>query len=196
MTISVLVCSYGEEFWRKLAFERAYASCRGQGATQVLVNHSPDLELYEVRNRAAETAIGEWLCFLDADDELAPGYLDAMRAAASGPAVLYPAVQYVYGDHEDPPAMLGGHRPLLELNRAVVGSLVPRSLFLDVGGFGPEPIYEDWDLWLRCSRLVALEPVEAAVYRVFVHPSSRNIDRRLMREWYRTIQRRYTNLAV
>src|SRR5206468_3897244 len=68
----------------------------------------------------------------------------------------------------------GGVLPLCDVNWAVVGTLVPRQLFHDVGGFRPQDFpYEDWSLWLRCVIAGAcLVPVPNAVYRVFELPES------------------------
>lgn len=194
MDVSILICTYGEDRWRRLAIERALPSAQAQkDAHEVRAWHSPEhtLTLAETRNLAAREASGGWLCFLDADDELAPGYVAAMRERAAemgaGAALLYPAVQYVTGKSESRPALLGQGRPLIELNRAVIGSLIPRQLFLSLGGFGEEPIYEDWALWLRASRHVALMAVPKAVYRVHQAPSGRN-KARLGREWYAKIR--------
>lgn len=183
MTVSVLICTYGEPRWRELAITRALPSAQAQkDALEVRAFHEPNGTLASVRNAAAREAVGSFLCFLDADDELAPGYVAAMREAGaerSTGALYYPAVQYIYGRREDPPAMLGANRPLTELNRAVIGTLVPRALFLKLGGFKDLPALEDWEMWLRCSRHVPLVPVPEAVYRVRVRAGSRNADQGL-----------------
>lgn len=195
VSISILICTYGDEVWRKLALRRANPSTHGQSADEVKAIHLTEgpagiaPSLAQVRNMAAEMATGSHLCFLDADDELAPGYIAAMRQAASDSpqALLYPAVQYVTAEQEQEPVMLGAGRPLIDLNRAVIGSLVPRRLFLDVGGFGEEPIYEDWALWLRCSQYVPLIGVPDAIYRAHARLKSRNAGP-LAAEWYRRIR--------
>ncbi len=184
MKISILICSFGDDSWRRLAAERALPSALGQGAEEVRHWHSPDLSLAETRNAAAREAAGTHLLFLDADDALGDGFLLAMRETAAqrvqdGRALLFPAVSYVQDGEESEPTILGGGRPLIEINRAVIGSLVPRDVFLEVGGFRDLPALEDWDLWLRVSELVPLLPVPEAVYRVFVRPRSRNADQRL-----------------
>lgn len=202
VSISILICTYGEDVWRKLALRRAIPSTNRQGADEVknlhLVKgpHGQEPTLAQVRNMAAKLATGSHLCFLDADDELAPGYIRAMReeAAQSAQALLYPAVQYVTAEEEQEPVMLGAGRPLIDLNRAVIGSLVPRQLFHDVGGFGEEPIYEDWSLWLRCSQYVPLIGVPDAIYRAHARLKSRNAGP-LAAEWYRRIRAEHGALA-
>lgn len=186
LRLSILICTFGEDHWRKLAVERALPSAQGQAAVEVRQWHSPNASLCETRNYAADAAVGDALCFLDADDELAPGYAAAMaQAAAERPeaAVYYPAVSYVYpGRPAEPPRLLAQHRPLVELNRAVIGSVIRRDLFLKLGGFRELPALEDWDLWLRASIHGAIVPVPEAVYRVHVSPRSRNRDQRLYRQ--------------
>lgn len=194
MTCSVLICTFGERVWLdRGAALRASTREANPEALEVMAWHSPGASLAEVRNYAGKAAQGEWLCFLDADDELRPGYVRLMlEEAERGPGVLYPRVQYV-GERGRAalPIFPGKGRKLIDLNRAVIGSLIPRDLFLDLGGFGPEPIYEDWDLWLRASRVVKLRPVVDAVYRVYIRPGSRNTDPAYMRHWYNEIRARY-----
>lgn len=80
MKVSVLIGTYGDPSWAKLA-RRARASTAGQGAHEVLYGHEEHGTLASVRNSLAASASGDWLCFLDGDDELASGYLEAMREA-------------------------------------------------------------------------------------------------------------------
>lgn len=238
---SILIGTYGDSRWEQLALERAYPSAQEQGAREVLVAHEPSGTIASVRNNLAARAEGTLLCHLDADDELAPGYLAAMRAAVecehrwhdfpvldtnpeqygrecvlcglqqgrSGvtylvdldedtgrllqggtlpatdwvedpslvkPRLLVPSVQYVHPDGREEKPRIPNRplRPLVEINRAVIGTLVPRALFLEVGGFteGCEP-WEDWELWLRCERAGAkLVEVPGAVYRAHVREGS------------------------
>jgi glycosyltransferase involved in cell wall biosynthesis len=200
LKVSILICTYGEVRWQRLAMERALPSAENQGAHEVRAWHMPgeaepgQSSLSVVRNTAARDASGDVLCFLDADDELEPGYLDAMRETRSQrdrDALLIPWVRYIHGRRVDEPILPGLGRPLIELNRAVIGSLVPRDLFLNVGGFGEEPIYEDWDLWLRCSQHLELVDVPKAVYRVHADVGGRNMQRAEQRRWYDEIRARY-----
>jgi glycosyltransferase involved in cell wall biosynthesis len=185
VNVSVIVASYGDHRWRDLALERAVASVADQPAAEIIAYHDDAATLAEVRNTAAAGASGDWLCFLDADDRLGTGYLDAMSAAvtlrsrdrdpifpttddgAAYSALLVPAVQYVdaAGRCQGKPEIPSWGRPLRELNCAVIGTLVPRALFEQVGGFHDWPLYEDWELWLRCQQAGArLVPVPDAVY--------------------------------
>ena len=63
------------------------------------------------------------------------------------------------------------------MNECVIGTVVPRRLFLEVGGFRELPSLEDYDLWLRCCKAGArIVHVPQAVYRAHVRPGSRNSD--------------------
>lgn len=185
---SILICTYGDEDWVDLAYSRAYPSALAQGALEVVVHHDPGGTLADSRNQAAADAEGEWLCFLDADDELADDYLEFMAEAWMLGAItddwsplLVPAVSYVNPQGKAmPPRVLNDGRPLGEVNRAVIGTLVRRSLFLELGGFRDLPALEDWALWMACERAGSrLVDVPAAVYRVWARPMSRNSDQSL-----------------
>jgi glycosyltransferase involved in cell wall biosynthesis len=210
VNVSILICTFGEAKWRDLAINRALRSAQSQKeAFEVNAWHEPDGTLASSRNAAAKEASGDYLCFLDADDELAPGYIEAMIAAwwrvvdttsavlpLPEQALYVPAVQYVYRDkdgerEESEPQLLNTGRPLVEINRAVIGSPVPRQLFLDLQGFKDLPALEDWELWLRVSRFLPLIDVPDAVYRAFVRPGSRNADQSL----YWKIRREFESTA-
>lgn len=183
MNVSVIIATYGGLEWRLLALERALPSVEAMDPPPVEVRLVHGESLHEARNAGALAARGEWLCFLDADDELEAGYLRAMELSEAGvrgaAALLVPAVRYLddrgrpVTEPEIPNAVPA--RSLIEVNRAVIGTLIPRSLFLDEGGFAGEPIYEDWALWLRCVRAGAqLVHVPDAVYRAWRRRGSRN----------------------
>ena len=89
MSFAIIIASHGDERWAKLALDRAFPSATRQGdTTEILIGHASDANRAEVRNLLAYAAEADWLVFLDADDELAPGYIAAMTRAAVDPATL------------------------------------------------------------------------------------------------------------
>lgn len=196
MNVELIVATYGTDWWR----ERGDTTYTAQliahehvlHGRRVHIGRIPDVPeigsaaLAMARNTAAHDSDADWLCFLDADDALGPGYFEAMDRAAQaqrldgsapGMTLYVPAVEYVLEDGtlHSPARNLNDGRPFLEINHAVIGTLVPRQLFLDVGGFRDLPAYEDWDLWLRCERAGAVFiDVPDAVYVATVRPGSRN----------------------
>lgn len=196
MNVSVLICTYGDQAWADLARTRALPSTNGQGADEVIVFHDDEMFLDEARNTAAAAASGEWLCFLDADDQLAPGYIDAMASTEhSQQALMIPRVQYVDGQGgEELPCFPNRRQPFTRMNHAVIGTLVPTTVFREVGGFGKEPIYEDWALWLRCVKAGCLLVYTVdAVYRAYRRDASRNtsLGDRERRDVYDQIRREH-----
>lgn len=178
-SISVCIGTYGSPEWRSLAATRAIPSAMNQTVAphEILHKHADTLDV--ARNGAAAEATGEWLCFLDADDELDKGYIEAMTVAASreeGPALLQPATLGVdpLGGEDDHPVVIPA-KSLLVGNFMVIGTVIRRDQFLRVGGFADLPVFEDWDLWIRAwidgTRLVA---VPDAIYRVHVNETGRN----------------------
>jgi glycosyltransferase involved in cell wall biosynthesis len=260
--ISIVVATFGSEEWRDQGNRTAEAAWE-LGAGSVVNVHLPEGTLAQARNQGAEDASTEWLCFLDADDELDPGFIPAMRARIEGltssdgevqgrpenghglgardranarlrarqergvggsnpgrddpdddqertrsggvhggrelhrdvrdrPSelgveqvasaggvpgrryLLTPAVQYVRGRQRQRPRIW----PAIDLrvgNYLVIGTLVQRDLFLEVGGFQEWPIYEDWCLWQRCWKAGAeIVEVPEAVYVAHARSGSRN----------------------
>lgn len=178
MDVTVCVGTFGSAQWSFLARERAIPSAV---ALDVPVIHRHASTLHEARNDALSVVPTEWVCFLDADDELEPGYFDHM---AQGTADLRaPSVRYVKNRHHATPRIprVSGHKhtctaDCLEWgNWLCVGTVAPTELLHDVGGWRDYPVYEDFDLWVRCWKAGAtIEAIPRAIYRAHVRPDSRN----------------------
>lgn len=175
--LTVVVATFGDESWVRLA-QRAIASAQPQAPTVHIHGES----LHQARNDGLAMADTEWVVFLDADDELEPGYVEAMLQGTAD--LRAPAVSYVRPRH--PPRTPGfpkvaGHQHdctadcLTDGNWLVVGTAVRADMVRAVGGWHDWPCYEDWDLWLRCWQAGAtVEAVAGAVYRAHVRFDSRN----------------------
>lgn len=178
-TVSVIVATYGDDRWSDLAARRALPSARAaierRGATsEILSAHRADGTLATIRNELAGMAQGEWLCFLDADDELEPGYLDALLAPDRWGHLRAPAIRYVTPGTTPDPITLED-RDMRTMNPCVIGTLIRREMFHAAGGFWGERAWEDWSLFRRAWLLGAtIEHVRAAVYTVHVDPAGRN----------------------
>lgn len=209
-TFGIIIATFGEQKWAEAAWTQAYASCvpfeKSYGeSVKVTVLHEPDATLAEVRNKAARENNCCWQCFLDADDRLAPNFLDVIfdyiyhyDAPPLSPeavarqlhpwSLLVPAVQYVApGAHGAPTkqaSIPNWGRSLIEVNCAVIGTVHRHELFDHVGGFREFPMYEDWDLWLRCIIAGApLQPCEDAIY-IAMRNNGRNTQPALAEETY------------
>lgn len=190
MNVSICIATYGDEGWRELAWTRAMPSCECQGALEVEIFHDPDGNIASVRNEVARTARGDWLLFLDADDEIAPGYLDAMKRAyeqdrEDGPLLLTPAVSYVRKGRAAPPQFNDRGIALSQDNWLVVGTLIEAHVFTAVGGFSDYPHgFEDWSLWAKAWRAGAkIVKVPEAVYICHVNPQSKHKQGWRDRKW-------------
>jgi glycosyltransferase involved in cell wall biosynthesis len=148
------------------------------------------------RNTGIEHARGEWIAFVDADDIWLPGKLEAQwRLLQSVPdaRMCYTAWEVWNSTEPRPSAALlaqlsaasgetarwsgasGWIYPELLLDSVVWTStvLAQRSLFAEAGVFDPAMrIGEDWDLWLRCSRLTPILRVQQPLALYRLHPTS------------------------
>lgn len=183
MTISILIATYGTERWRERGETVALPSTEGQGADEVLVLHDPAGTTSSARNDLARAATSEWLCFLDGDDQLAPGYIQAMRVKMRqteipGEVLYTPRVQYV-GDGGTEAPKFWPETNYMYGNWMVIGTLVRREFFLSVGAFqdyGDPPgsnAYVDWAMWARCQMAgCSIVKVRSALYIAHKHRDS------------------------
>ncbi len=125
----------------------------------VRVFHSHNEGVVKARNHLAQRARGQFLIFLDPDDELLPSYLEKALFTFTG----YPEVDVVVPtarvlSDEDgvwpywfPPPF--EERRLAYENTAPISSAFRAHLWDEVGGVpvSMESGYEDWHFWRRCA---------------------------------------------
>lgn len=179
MDVTVVIATYGDQGWLQLAAGRAVRSAYELGVPVIFVH---GLTLHDARNHGLQQVRTEHVVFLDGDDELDAGYLEAMAAGTAD--LRAPAVQYVRpGGRPHAPYVpkVAGHQHdcnadcLRDGNWLVVGTLCPTRLLRDVGGWRAYDVYEDWDLFQRCWLAGAtIEAIPAAVYVAHVRADSRN----------------------
>lgn len=201
-SIAACIGTFGDTpRWERIVRTWALPSVETQSESPARTTWCHAENLQAARNNAArpEGCLDdcEWLCFLDADDELDPGYIAAMAAATKGLEgdwLLQPATLGVHPDlREDAHPVVVPRRNLLDGNFMVISTLIRTSQFHRLGGFEDWPIYEDWDLWLRAWRDGAqFKAVPEAILRVHVNPNGRNAgDRATQVRFYHEIRNRY-----
>lgn len=198
---AILICTYGDIKWAELAAERALPSANAQtyDNCEVVMHHGGD-NIAESRNMAVELVDGDQLIFLDADDELDLGYVEAMRIAYERNLIrsdyrhfLYqPSTLGIVDGVEDPYPVMIEERSLDTGNFMVIGTMIERSVFEQVGGFEDWPVAEDWDLFTRCWLAGSgFLQVPDAIYKVHVNPEGRNSqDRDIQVKTFNAIRKR------
>lgn len=177
MDVTVVVGTFGGPEWQELAESRAIPSAIDQAP----VIHAHGDTLAKARNQGLAAVESAWVIFLDADDELTPGYVDSMRQGLAD--LRAPSVEYVKGGRHQHPYVpkVAGHSHecsgdcLVDGNWLLVGTAARTEIVREVGGFREYEVYEDWDLWLRAYLAGAsVEAIPEAVYRAHVRADSRN----------------------
>jgi glycosyltransferase involved in cell wall biosynthesis len=161
------------------------------------------LDRASAANAGLEAARGEWLLFLDEDDEIEPGHVAELLAAARTHRVPAAYSQTRLVDAQgNTQRVFGGpfHRAaLLQSNYLSIHAVLFHRAAVDAGcRFDASlPVLEDWDFWLELSRRgdFAFTGRPTAVYRAAAGQSGAgagaNLDRdrvlaareRLMRKW-------------
>ena len=176
----IVVDDSGEGAGHTAACALEESGCRGFR----LISHSHAKGVSGARNTGAEEATGEFLAFLDDDDEWLPSYLrEAARLFESAELdVVCTDLLCRFNDGMDrvgkaAPESLAAER-FLVVNPGLIGSnlIVRRSLFLAIGGFDETlPAAEDVDLGLRLSLRGAINyrPLPQRLVRHYQHSGTR-----------------------
>ncbi|HEV2577222.1 MAG TPA: glycosyltransferase [Acidobacteriaceae bacterium] len=150
------------------------------GATVV---SRPNGGLSAARNTGVQHATGEWIGLLDADDRWSP---DKLRAQAdcvqAGTVLVYTGIQIFSDDgvRQSCPAVdpVKAVKMLRYANPITPSSvLARRDALLQTGGFREDVrACEDWDMWVRLSRLGSFSAVTEPLTGYYVYPSSMSTD--------------------
>jgi glycosyltransferase involved in cell wall biosynthesis len=152
------------------------------------------------RNAGLRRATTTYLLALDADDHLAPGALEALRA----PLEADPRLGFSYGHMRFFGDWQGELRfppynayTLLYRHTIGLSALMRREVFEDTGGFDAAfETYEDWELWLHAlekgwrGRQVDIVALEYRRHSGTKHGE----DRRRYREHFRQLRRKHSSL--
>lgn len=119
---------------------------------KIVLLTKPNGGLSDARNAGMRAARGRYLLPLDADDKLAPEFLQATVTLLNGNpeiAVAYTDLQCFEGSTEVIPKGEFGQNLMLE-NRVAYCALFRREVWETVGGYNANMSagYEDWDFWV------------------------------------------------
>lgn len=150
------------------------------------VLHTPNRGLAAARNYGISHSSGKYVLPLDADDRIAPGYLEAAVAILESDdrvGIVYPLVEF-FGEREgvwqQPEFSV---TRLLYENMIVASAIFRRADWERVGGYREDMSFgwEDWDFWLslvECGCGVTRLPEIMFYYQIRADSMTRTLSKR------------------
>jgi len=108
----------------------------------------------KARDIGVKMSRGRLLLFVDADDKLAPDFVQQCGKVIANKDIAYTNI-LLFGAiersklQETPPVLKPKHLFGNTNTSVLVTSMMHRRVYEGLGGFRDLPIYEDWDFWLR-----------------------------------------------
>lgn len=107
----------------------------------------------KARDIGVKMSRGKLLLFVDADDKLAPDYIQQMTKQIVKADIAYPNVlmfDYVAKNTlREAPGRLSAKHLLDKTCEIPVTSMMHRKVYEALNGFKEMPMYEDWEFWIR-----------------------------------------------
>lgn len=109
----------------------------------------------KARDIGVKMSTGKLILFLDADDKLAPDFIQQCgKAIAKGADIAYPNMILFDGVPRNKlvenPGKITGKYIIGKKTSIPVTSMMWRKVYDELGGFNPTlPLFEDWDFWIR-----------------------------------------------
>lgn len=159
----------------------AVAEDLAQQDYRVRVVHKANGGVSSARNAGLATVRGEYVCFLDADDELLPDkaavQVEALRTNPAFGGVYSQSERVIEGEGRVLPPVRGAPPvPLREVLDycnwfAPMTAMLRRAVVDQVGTFDEELHRgEDYDYWIRCARVTDFIFLPGVVGRYYLHP--------------------------
>jgi glycosyltransferase involved in cell wall biosynthesis len=161
-------------------------------AGKIKLLHQERKGVSAARNNGIQHAQGEWIAFLDHDDEWLPNKLEKQLPLAGRPEVgiIYCDLE-VFGEYAKPSWFAEREMPRGKIIRDLLArnfifpstALVRRQALVEAGGFDESITHlQDWDMWLRLAERweAASVPEPLILYRVHDSMASKNEERVLI----------------
>jgi len=152
-----------------------------QHDSRILYFYQNNQGLAKARNRGLAIASGEFICFVDSDDELAPHHLEKRLHYMK----RHPAIDFIHGGmkligpkkkHYVADVMNPGKK--IHLSKCHIGGtfFFRRAILKKVNGFNSIPFGEDFDFYTRVERYFSIRKVKFPTYLYHLDSENRLCD--------------------
>ena len=147
------------------------------GEVRCIVNET-DRGVAQLRNQGIGAAASDYLMFLDSDDVLNPWYFEKVAALLDQDAHVGVAYSdYLeFGERSRVISLPPFDPRILLVDCIIMGCAMARRRALeDAGGYDPNQIFEDWELWIRLiGKGWNAKGVRAPLYNYRVHSGTKD----------------------